>query len=232
MIARYREEDIHQKVIASGRLDPEVIEIIENNIESTNQNKLSRRRLAIDLLQGPLKAIQKEKNKYEQQSTEDSIDLDLRFVKGIPFGLWGLNAGVCIASDISLWKDPNFYLVPMIDKKTKAVNGFIHVYETEIKGKKYWTLPGIEPSTEFMGTINPEELYDKLIERTLEFAKEEGVKIQGIYIPTNPNILSNRSDIQKVIKSKNYPTKEIPEVNWSRITRYPFSEIFVVWENK
>lgn len=230
MMARYDKTEIQQKLINSSRLNAEAAKALEEIITQDNQLMTSKYRLAEELLKDPLHTIQKEKAKYQLVRGNETMDMELKVVKGIPYGLWGLNAGVCIASDIKLWKDPNFKLIPLIDKETKIVNGFIHVYETKIKGKKYWTLPGIEPSVEFMGTINPEELYDKLIERTLEFAQEKGVKIHGLYIPTSPIIHSNRSDIRKVIKSKNYPTKEIPEVNWSTNPKYPFKKVYVVWE--
>jgi hypothetical protein len=150
-------------------------------------------------------------------------------VKGITYGLWGLNAGVCIAPDIDLWKDPNFKLMAVIDEKTKKTAGFIHVYETVINGRKYWTLPGIEPSTEFIGTVNPAELYDKLMENVITLAQEAG-EIHGVYIPASPIIHSNRSDIQKQIKDQNYSTITIHQVNWSRQPAYPFNEVYVAWE--
>jgi len=229
MTAKYREEDL-RAIAASGKLKPEIVSALNELLRQENKVYISKHKLAEELLREPLAVIQKEKAKYELKSSAEGINLSLQMVKGIPYGLWGLNAGVCIVSDIELWKDPNFKLIAMIDKETKTAVGFIHIYEVEIKGKKYWTLPGIEPSTEFIGTVNPEELYDKLVEQTIALAKEAGMA--GVYIPTNSTIHSNRSDIQKAIKDKNYSTRMIPKVNWSRQPAYPFTEVFVVWDGE
>jgi len=232
MTTKYSEADFRDKVISklNRETDREIINILEEVLKQEKQAYVSKRKLAEDILREPLAAIQKEKAKYELKIKEGEIKLSLQVVKGIPYSLWGLNAGVCIASDIELWKDPNFKLIAMINEETKTAVGFIHVYEVKIKGKKYWALPGIEPSTEFIGTVNPEELYDKVIQEAIETAQEAG--INGVYIPTSPIIHSNRSGIQKIIKSKNYSTESIPQVNWSRSPAYPFNEVYLVWKKK
>ncbi|MFA4905492.1 MAG: hypothetical protein WC645_03210 [Candidatus Margulisiibacteriota bacterium] len=234
MTTRYSAADLNEKVVVN--LDGNLKGVLAELLQKENQVYVSKHKLAEEILSGPLAAIRKEKAKFELKPTAEGINLTLRVVKGIPYSLWGLNAGVCIASDVELWKDPNFKLITMIDQESQTTDGFIHVYEVMIRGRKYWTLPGIEPSTEFIGTVNPAELYDKLIEQTIAFARDAG--IAGIYLPTNPNIHSNRSDIQKAIIKKDYPTKTIPIVRWTKINdpqtgqeMYPFEEVFVVWEN-
>jgi len=227
MTIKYHSEDLRM-IIDGGKLDREISDALNELIQQETQVYISRQALAEDILKSPLWAIEQEKAKYEYQAAAEGIKLALRMIKGIPYGMWGLNAGVCIAADIELWKDPHFKLIAMIDEETGTAAGFIHVYEVEIKGKKIWTLPGIEPSTEFIGQVNAQELYDKVMEQVIEFAKLAGTS--AVYLPTDPTVHSNRSDIQKAIKSKNYKTKTIPKVNWSRRPAYPFDEVFVVWE--
>jgi len=227
---RYQASDLRTKVIADKQLDPQAKSSLEELLLQDNQLLLSKYRLAEEILAKPLSDIQGELAKFEEQVVPGGTKLELRLVKGIPFGLWGLNAGVCIAADLELWNKAAFYLMPMQDKETKVCQGFAHIFETIIEDKKYWTISGINPSTEFSGNVNSEQFYDQLIEQIIAFAQTEGVEISGIYIPTSQIIHSNRSNIQKIIASKNYKTKTIPTVHWSTKPAYPFSEVYVAWE--
>ena len=225
--ARYREADL-QTLAASGKLPPETSAALDDLIRQNNQAYISKHKLAEELLKEPLAAIQVQKNKFDLTTTAETLNLRLQVVKGIPYGLYGLCAGVCVAADLELWQDPNFKLIALTDEATGSAVGFIHIYEQMVAGKRIWTLPGINPSTEFMGTVNPAELYDRMIEQAVSLAQAAGA--DGVYIPTSPAIHSNRSDIQKTIKEKKYPIRSIPKVNWSRQPNYPFNEVFVVWE--
>ena len=230
MIAKYQPNDVLGKVVPVLRdMDLELAHIVEEISGNDNIAFASRQSIAEDLLKVPLAIIQKEKAKYISVNSEEGVRLSLQVVKGIPYSLWGLNAGVCIASDIALWKNPDFKLVAMIDSGTGTAVGFIHIFEVVIGGKKVWTIPGIEPSTEFIGTVDPKELYDKTMEQLMEFARASGAK--AVYIPTNSTIHSNRSDIQKCIASNNYRKKNIPQVQWSNRPAYPFEEVYVAWED-
>jgi len=227
MTVKYQEQGL-RAIAASGKLDPEIVSALNELLRQENQAYVSKNKMVYDFLSTPLRAIQHEKAKFELKTRDESVDLRLQMVKGIPYGMYGLNAGVCVAGDLALWRDVNFKLIAMIDEVIGSAVGFVQVYEVMINGQKYWTLPGINPSTEFIDTVNPQELYDKLVAETIELAKIAG--ISGIFISTNPTIHSNRSDIQKVIKEKKYPILMIPKVNWSRQPAYPFEEVFVVWE--
>jgi len=215
-------------MVASGKLLPAAAAELSRLIGLEQEKYLSPEKLVEEILHGPLQAIRREKAKYLFIATGDSIKLGLRAVKGMPYGVWGLSAGVCIGTDQELWADPNFKLISMIDERTNNVVGFVHVYETTVDGKKAWTLPGIEPTTEFIGTVKASELYDKTIAAVVELAEAAGA--QAVYIPTSPTIHSNRSDIGRVIAAKKYPKRTIPEVKWSRSPAYPFSEVFIVNE--
>jgi len=227
MTDKYQKEDL-QAMVASGKLLPAAAAELSRLIGLEQEKYLSPEKLVEEILHGPLQAIRREKAKYLFIATGDSIKLGLRAVKGMPYGVWGLSAGVCIGTDQELWADPNFKLISMIDERTNNVVGFVHVYETTVDGKKAWTLPGIEPTTEFIGTVKASELYDKTIAAVVELAEAAGA--QAVYIPTSPTIHSNRSDIGRVIAAKKYPKRTIPEVKWSRSPAYPFSEVFIVNE--
>ena len=87
----------------------------------------------------------------------------------------------------------------------------------------------INPSAEFLGSVDAKKLYDGVMEKVIAFAKAGG--FEGVLIPTSKGIHSNRSDIQKVIEKSSYRIKTIPEVHWNTTpSPYPFTEVFVVWE--
>jgi len=192
---------------------------------------LSQRGIVEELFQGPVELIQNEKVKFEPKELDRKVILEFRVVKGIPYGLWGMNCGVCIATDLKLWKKPQFFLLAMIDKEQGKVVGFVHLFETEINGKKVLTVPGIEPSVELFSEVRPKAVYP-LIEKALVKVAEAG-GYEALYAPTDSNILSNRVDIQKEVQ-KRYGShvRELPSsIEWNHLPQpYPFDKVYVMWE--
>jgi hypothetical protein len=235
MLKFYRAEEIETKLLSRTDLDDDVKGAMR--YVSQDAPELQAHTVVTDILSEPADLIRNEKAKYEYRDT-GAVSVSLRAVKGPCYGLYGLSAGVCIATDIQLWKKPEFKLLAVIASDpasqgdgngTEEVVGYVHVFEAVIDGKRYITLPGINPSAEFMGTVDAEKLYRNVVDMVVEFAKVGGYA--GVYIPTNPNIHSNRIDIQKEIKRSNYVLKKIPEVKWNTLpSPYIFSEVFVVWE--
>ena len=100
-------------------------------------------------------------------------------------------------------------------------------------GKKYLTLPGINPSPEFLSQVNTKQFYEKMMEQVINYA-ELREDVYGVYLPTDKVIHSNRSDIQKII-AKKYQGKagrlrHIDVVNWSTYPEFPFDQVYVVFE--
>jgi len=78
-------------------------------------NGLLKDRIGIDqtqvmeaLFEIPLGHIRREKEKFREMPSEDTVELAFRVVKGPGYGTWGLCAGVCIATDLKLWENENF----------------------------------------------------------------------------------------------------------------------------
>jgi hypothetical protein len=232
ILKAYEIEDIETKILARNDLSNSFKEAIRQVMHEAPT--LGKKQIISDILSEPMELIKTEKGKYNYQDA-GTITVGLRAVKGPTYGCWTLSAGVCTV-DEQLWKDPNFKLLaisvsdPQLSPgEMKRVVGYIHVYETIIDGKKYITLPGINPSAEFMGTVDPKKLYEGIMEKVINFAKAGGY--HGVYIPTDPNIHSNRSDFQKAIQKAGYPIKQIPTVNWNtKPSPYPFSRVYGVWE--
>jgi FHA domain-containing protein len=222
----YETEDIEEKILNR----PDVSESLKVVIRQTMDlvPTLSKKQIIAEILAEPIELIQKEKSKFAYQD-QGTLKVGLRAVKGPAYGLNGLSSGVCTATDMELWKNPSFKLLAITDESKGQVVGYIHVFETQIDGKKYLTLPGINPSAEFLGTVDAKKLYTGLMEKVIDFA--QAGDYAGIYIPTDPIIHSNRSDIQKAIKHAKYPLKNIPEVKWNTLPNpYPFTEVYKVWE--
>ncbi|MFC1522704.1 hypothetical protein ACFL6Y_09870, partial [Elusimicrobiota bacterium] len=224
----YKTDEIVNKVFIED-LDPALEDAINNILSQRSTLPVSPSELIQDLFKEPVSTIKTEKAKYEEVVSEDSVNLKFQVVKGPAYGLWGLLAGVCIAPDVELWKKKGFYLLAMIDETSNEAVGFIHLYTATIKGKKYLTVPGIEPSTEFLGQAKAREIYPLIEEAIAKVAKEGD--FEAVYIPTNKIIHSNRGDIQDLIKKQNYKTLKVPRIiKWSVQKPYPFKEVYVMWE--
>jgi ankyrin repeat protein len=162
------------------------------------------------------KKIQAELNKYKLANGGESKNLEYRVVKGLPQILYGKVAGVCTGTDTKLWEDSKFKVMQMNDPDTGKVVGYIQIYEAEHNGKKYLTIPGIEPSTEYVSENSPKPLYESMIKAIKHFAKLGGYA--DFYIPTNAGIHSNRPEIQKQIleHAKGYESTSLPfTVDWA-----------------
>ncbi len=183
-----------------------------------------------DFFRIPHELIQAEKEKFEEISGVKECVLEFRVVKGMPYGLWGLNAGVCIAPDTELWKDPHFMLLAMIDRNSGKTVGFMHLFETEVNGEKVLTVPGLEPSVEFLSEISAKEVYP-LIEKALIKIAEKGA-YEALYFPTTEKILSNRPDMVSEVRKRHAGKTVIidPQVQWNHIPQpFPFSEVYEIW---
>jgi hypothetical protein len=202
--------------------------LVKTVIAQENKSLLSQSKIIDKLLADQIATIRHELLKFENLSKAENLKLGFRVVKGLPYTMWGLNAGVCIARDIKLWTNSSFKLISIIDKNDENIGGFIHIFETEIEGKKILTIPGIEPSVEFLNNVNPSKLYDQIEEVLKEFAKLGGY--DAVYIPTNTNINSNRTDIQKAIQKKKYQIIKLSKpVNWNNVpSPYPFDEVYKI----
>jgi|GEM_PF-2803296 len=228
LLSRFSRADIETKILPAvddAQLRQAVREVIKTGWQG---NKVSEAEIVARLFAEPYAQIAAEKQKFEVQD-KGEVDLEFRVVKGIPYGLWGLNAGVCIATDLELWQKKEFMLLAMIDKNTKKVCGFAHLFSADDNGKNILTVPGIEPSVEFLSEVKPEAVYPLIEEALIGVAKAGGY--EGVYLPVEPNILSNRPDIGKIAAKKYAGHKtDIARVDWNTLPQeYPFSEVYEIW---
>ncbi|MFN0116764.1 MAG: hypothetical protein ACKVQC_00535, partial [Elusimicrobiota bacterium] len=227
--------------ISAKDIEDKVLPLITNKLLTASIKKIVKEgrparpmqplEIIEQLFKEPLAFIQREKTKFQVDDLSSKMTLSFRVVKGVPFSLWGINCGVCIATDVDLWKDPHFFLLAMIDPNSKTVVGFAHLYEQVIEGKKVLTVPGIEPGVEFLSEVNPKDVYPLIEKALVEIAQTGGY--DALYFPVSENILSNRPDIAKIIQ-KRFHNKKITlseEIDWNHEPQpYPFSTVYEVWE--
>ncbi|MBF0593425.1 MAG: hypothetical protein HQL22_00500, partial [Candidatus Omnitrophica bacterium] len=226
-ILNIRKDDV-EKVMTADFLElPKDLQAYIAEV-SARRSSLLKEDVADVLFAEPLRVIREEKEKFNEVTVSESIKLRFQVVKGPGFGIWGMNAGVCIAIDMDLWNKKDFFLLAMIDETSKKAVGFVHLFQKQFGGKKYLTIPGIEPSTEFLSTVKAERLYPLIMEAI------DIVTAQGGYeeadLPVNPNILSNRSDILGLAKKAGYRTGYLSEkVIWNTLPApYPFDYVYVL----
>ncbi|MFC1521200.1 SMP-30/gluconolactonase/LRE family protein [Elusimicrobiota bacterium] len=229
LMHNYKTDELISKMLTED-LGPALRDAIEKILAQRSTLPIPPSQIIKDLFEEPIETIKAEKAKYKEKVSKDSINLKFQVVKGPAYGLWGLLAGVCIATDLELWKKKNFYLLAMIDEATQEALGFVHLFEENgIEGKKILVIPGIEPSTEFLGQVKARDLYP-LIEEAIERIAIEG-GFDAVYLPTSPTIHSNRSDIQQLIKKQDYKKLSLGKsISWSAQPAYPISEVYVMWE--
>ena len=182
------------------------------------------------LFKKPLEMITREKDKFEYRKVDRKITLEFRLVKGIPYGLWGLNAGVCTADDVTLWQKQEFMLLALIDRESGKVYGFVEIFKQKINGREVLTVPGIDPNIELLSQVKEEEVYSLIESALIKIARRGGY--QALYYPQESHLLSNRPGIVKIVQEKYESRKtDLPlTVNWNESpSPYPFSEVYEVW---
>ncbi|MBI4708181.1 MAG: M48 family metalloprotease, partial [Candidatus Omnitrophica bacterium] len=156
-------------------------------------------------------AMQKEvSTKYEFQEGNKKVSLRILLSKRKAHGVAGLNMGVCVAPDKELWGNPNFYNAILFDENGIARGG-MHILIIEDSGKKYLTLPGINPHTTLLMRVAADEIYSKFVSYAQALAKQLGCA--GVLIPENPSIHSNRSEIRRVISARNYGKQTLSKIH-------------------
>lgn len=164
--------------------------------------------------------MRKEVDKFQfsdDQAGEREHKLEFVISKKKEHGMIGFNMGVCVAPDEELWDDPTFMNVIIFDPKTKQAQWGMHLLIRE----NCLCLPGINPSTDLLGTVDNEKLYIAMIDYARAIAKNLGLK--KVLIPKEAEIYSNRSQIQNIIPSKAYPTHKLEQIAKFSYSPYEYS---------
>lgn len=224
----YRVADL-QALARHPAMAPEVQEMVNDLAHQTSAVRPEQiaPNLVDAILNDALAVIRGERDKFHYVKTAQST-VGIRPVKGPAFGLYGLTSGVCTAEDMVAWKNPDYKLFAITREDRDQAVGYVQAFEVRERGKRYLTLPGINPSTEFLGTVQASALYPKLMAQIASFAKE--ADYDAVLIPTAPLVHSNRTSISKAILRAGYPihTFEKP-VQWNSVRGHDFSEAYIAW---
>ncbi|MBW2975546.1 hypothetical protein KY366_07535, partial [Candidatus Woesearchaeota archaeon] len=149
--------------------------------------------------------MQKEMEKFEFKTEGKSgFGRPFRFIlsKRKMHSVAMFNMGVCVAPDDKLWNSPDFWQMIIFDEEDNGCGGVI--YRTIEEDDKKYLIASIQPSQGILSSVSPEQTYARII----KFSKlmRKGLKYQNLLIPTDSVIHSNRSSIQSIIPSMNYPT--------------------------
>jgi hypothetical protein len=227
MLAKYDPENIENEVLEEYIEDPELRSVITRVMFEAPKH--SKKKITQDFLTPCLEIIQAEKNNYEYQVAHQR-SMSVRPVKGPAYCLNGVTSGICTDKDIDLWMDPQFKLFAIVNDDLGVVVGYVYGYEVLNDGKLCLTLPGINPSDEFLAVVKPNILYQEMIKQMISLAKM--ANYAALYIPTDPNLSSNHGDIRSTIKRSHKKIQKFKKpVRWNTLPEpYPFNEVYVVWE--
>ncbi|MEI8012374.1 MAG: hypothetical protein WCI27_07855, partial [Candidatus Omnitrophota bacterium] len=166
--------------------------------------------------------------KYRYNEGKNKISLHFEVSKKKAHGVAGFNMGVCVAPDRQLWNNPDFMNLIIWNEEGIALGG-MHIFIIEDAGKKYVTLPGINPSTNLMTKVNADDIFNNLMTYALKLNTALGY--DGVLIPTSSSIHSNRSEVQRVISSRRYESKTLTTTHpFSYSPEYSFNMAYVVTE--
>src|SRR5262249_48551539 len=106
--------------------------------------------------------------------------------------------------------------------------GGTHAFIVEEDGKKYLALPGINPSAQFLGTIDADQYLDATLAEAWAIA--DRLHLAGVWIPAKPEIHSNRPQIKDAIAKKfaGRPIRVISRKRFSYNPAYFFNNVYEV----
>ncbi len=213
----------------TNKQENEIAELLQGVRVKKNHNRKVTDLIYQDLIGQDYSKMQREMQKYEFDETESAEQEELKFMisKKKEHSAVGLNMGVCTAPDQKLWERPDFMNMIIFDKNGIAQGG-MHYLIINDDNKKYLALPGINPSQNFLGNVNADDLYNKMIDFAKESAKS--IKADAVLMPTNSTIHSNRSTIQSIITQKNYEKMTLKKEHEFSFDphKYSFQECYII----
>ncbi|HOW27290.1 MAG TPA: TerC/Alx family metal homeostasis membrane protein [Elusimicrobiota bacterium] len=217
--SKLRTNDTQMLLELLGRIRSEpdagkVVSMIAQNIRY-DKDKMAAGTIAQRLVGANVKKMDAELNKkFTTNQEREEVKLRIVVSKRKAHSVIGYNAGVCVAADQQLWDNPNFMHAVLFDENGIAQGG-MHLFVVEHEGLKYLSLPGINPTPALLSKIYGEDILDELVSYAKDLAAEMG--LEGVLIPQEGSIHSNRPEVKVVIASKSYE-----EVDWGK--KFVFTE--------
>jgi hypothetical protein len=130
----------------------------------------------------------------EYRASSDSLVLDFELTKRKAHAAVGYCEGVCTATDVALWNRPEFLQCIFWGEEGVAQGG-MHLLIVEEDGRRYLTLPGINPSVRLLARVDATVFLDAVVDYSWRLARQLG--LQGVWVPASPAIHSNRRAIHE-----------------------------------
>ena len=178
------------------------------------------------ILGGESGAMKSEMDKWAfVEGAEGGLQRKLQFeiTKKRLHAVAGMNMGVCVAVDDRLWNKPEFMNVVLFADDGVARGG-MHFEIVSSDGKKYLSLPGINPSLAALREVDAK----KLTQAMLEYAKDcaRAIEADAVLIPTNPGIFSNREELHGIITDMKLPVKSLKQPH-----QFAYAPFYYSWQD-
>ena len=143
----------------------------------------------------------------EYRPSSDALPLEFELTKRKAHAAVGYCEGVCTAVDVVLWNRPEFLQCVFWDEEGIAQGG-MHLLLVEEEGRRYLTLPGINPSVRLMTRVEAPALLDAVVDYAWRLAHQLG--LHGVWVPASPAIHSNRRAILEELARRDWPFRSGP----------------------
>jgi hypothetical protein len=140
----------------------------------------------------------------EYRASSDSLELEFELTKRKAHAAVGYCEGVCTATDVALWNRPEFLQCVFWDDEGVAQGG-MHLLIVEEDGRRYLTLPGINPSVRLLARVDASVFLDAVVDYGWRLARQLG--LQGVWVPASPAIHSNRRAIHEELVRRAWPLR-------------------------
>jgi hypothetical protein len=155
----------------------------------------------VQAMQRELHGSAEQPGALEYRASSDSLPLEFELTKRKAHAAVGFCEGVCTAVDVVLWNRPDFLQCVFWDEEGIAQGG-MHLLLVEEEGRRYLTLPGINPSVRLMTRVEAPALLDAVVDYAWRLARQLG--LQGVWVPASPAIHSNRRSIQEELARRDW----------------------------
>jgi hypothetical protein len=137
----------------------------------------------------------------EYRASSDSLALEFELTKRRAHAAVGFCEGVCTAVDVALWNRPEFLQCVFWSEEGIAQGG-MHLLFVEEGGKRYLTLPGINPSMRLLTRVDASVVLDAVVDYCWRVARQLG--LHGVWVPASPAIRTNRRAIHEELERRGW----------------------------
>lgn len=194
--------------------------------------RLMSRMMGEKVLKATKEKINADLNKFEEATGSGSGkkvgNLKAFVSKNIGSFFAKASAGICTSEDVDLFERSDHFHINIVEDE-QNVRGNIQVYVIKDDGQKSLVLRGLNPNTDFLNRISPEEFVDKVFDIARQFVSEN--KMGKVYLSEALDAWhadSNREPIRQVLRRKYYKDRNKKSYNLKIASSQSISSIYEV----